>query len=245
MIINIGDRIKSARKERHLTQGELADKLSISQGFLSHIEKGRNNPTTDKMVQHYPFEEVKIPGKKTAPMRPISAKQEEALWAALPPSSLPYYKFIAFTGCRMTEALNLTWDDIDWPEKIAWVSSGKNRHGEIERQPVFLGKKALSILKDLQTRKLSDQWVFINPLTAEPYKNPKSTLRRTIQKLGLPMRSVHDLRHLFGSRLVEKGVDNVTASILMRHKDIRMMRRYTHLSNGHLNKTLDKVQKDD
>jgi site-specific recombinase XerD len=228
----------NARRKKKAAAGTIEKEV----GLIKRVWKYAR---TNKMVHHFPFEEIKIPGKKTAAMRPISVKQEEALWEALPASSLPYYKFVAYTGCRMSEALNLTWDDIDWQEKVAWVSSGKNRHGEVELQPVFLGKKALAILKDLHHRKLSDTWVFINPVTGEPYKNPKNTLRRAIKKLGLPMRSVHDLRHLFGSRLVESGIDNVTASILMRHKDIRMMRRYTHLSSGHLRKTLDKAQKKD
>ena len=35
-----GSFVKSARKNRHLTQGEVAEKLNISQSYYSCIEKG-------------------------------------------------------------------------------------------------------------------------------------------------------------------------------------------------------------
>lgn len=41
--MNIGDTIKKIRKERKITQSELARKMSISQSYLSDIENGRKN----------------------------------------------------------------------------------------------------------------------------------------------------------------------------------------------------------
>ncbi len=61
----------------------------------------RNN-----LVEHDPFIDVSIPSPPQQPMRPVSLEDEERLWKELPASSLPYYQFIAYTGCRMTEALN-------------------------------------------------------------------------------------------------------------------------------------------
>lgn len=41
--MNIGDNIKKIRKERNITQSELATKMEISQSYLSDIENGRKN----------------------------------------------------------------------------------------------------------------------------------------------------------------------------------------------------------
>ncbi|PTJ89985.1 helix-turn-helix domain-containing protein [Staphylococcus simulans] len=41
--MNIGDNIKKIRKERNITQSELATKMGISQSYLSDIENGRKN----------------------------------------------------------------------------------------------------------------------------------------------------------------------------------------------------------
>jgi transcriptional regulator with XRE-family HTH domain len=41
----IGERIKQLRKERHLSQREFAERIGISQNYLSQIEKGKFAPT--------------------------------------------------------------------------------------------------------------------------------------------------------------------------------------------------------
>ena len=43
----IGNRIRSARLEKRLTQEELADRLNVKQSQISHIEKGRSSITLD------------------------------------------------------------------------------------------------------------------------------------------------------------------------------------------------------
>lgn len=45
LIKKIGDNIVKLRKERNLTQVELAAKLNIEDSALRRIEKGRTNPT--------------------------------------------------------------------------------------------------------------------------------------------------------------------------------------------------------
>jgi integrase len=51
----------------------------------------------------------------------------------------------------------------------------------------------------------------------------------------------HDLRHTFASYLVMKGVDIRTVQFLMGHKDIKMTMRYSHLSKGHIQEAVDKL----
>lgn len=43
----LGDRIKQLRKERNITQEELADSASINRSYLSVIENGHSSPTMD------------------------------------------------------------------------------------------------------------------------------------------------------------------------------------------------------
>lgn len=46
----IGERIKDLRKSVDLNQKEFAKKISISQGSLSDIEKGRNKPSIETLL---------------------------------------------------------------------------------------------------------------------------------------------------------------------------------------------------
>ena len=42
-----GERIEAARKKKGLTQEELAERVSVSQSMINHIEKGRKKPSLD------------------------------------------------------------------------------------------------------------------------------------------------------------------------------------------------------
>lgn len=46
----IGNRIKLRRKELHLKQGELAEKLNISNNHMSSIENGREHPSLEVLL---------------------------------------------------------------------------------------------------------------------------------------------------------------------------------------------------
>jgi site-specific recombinase XerD len=45
--------------------------------------------------------------------------------------------------------------------------------------------------------------------------------------------TLYDLRYPFASRLVMSGVDPLMVQALMRHRDISMTLRHTHLSNDY------------
>jgi len=47
----IGTRIKSLRQGKGLTQETLAEKIGISSKYLSSIERGKENPTLDTLIQ--------------------------------------------------------------------------------------------------------------------------------------------------------------------------------------------------
>ncbi len=47
---NVGEKIKTARKQAGLSQGALAKRAGIAQSTLSYIEKGEKSPTMDTMA---------------------------------------------------------------------------------------------------------------------------------------------------------------------------------------------------
>ena len=47
---SFGKKIKEARSSRNLTQGELAEKIGISQNFLGDIERGIKLPSLSKLI---------------------------------------------------------------------------------------------------------------------------------------------------------------------------------------------------
>lgn len=47
----IGERLKNARKEKHLTQEQLAEKIDVSIAFLSRIERGSSQINLKRLTQ--------------------------------------------------------------------------------------------------------------------------------------------------------------------------------------------------
>lgn len=49
--MNIGERITALRKERNISQGELAKRLEVSRQAVSKWEQGLSSPDTNKLIQ--------------------------------------------------------------------------------------------------------------------------------------------------------------------------------------------------
>ena len=47
---DLGRRIRQLRREAHMTQEQLAEKLSISASFMGHIERGTRVPSLETLV---------------------------------------------------------------------------------------------------------------------------------------------------------------------------------------------------
>ena len=50
-MVAIGERIKESRKQKSLTQQELAEKLNVTRSAISNWEVGRNYPNLDLIIQ--------------------------------------------------------------------------------------------------------------------------------------------------------------------------------------------------
>ena len=49
--MNLGERITALRKERNISQGELAKRLKVSRQAVSKWEQGLSSPDTNKLIQ--------------------------------------------------------------------------------------------------------------------------------------------------------------------------------------------------
>jgi len=69
-------------------------------------------------------------------------------------------------------------------------------------------------------------------------------MARACQEIGISRITHHDLRHLFATRCIESGVDIVTVSRWLGHKDggALAMKTYGHLRNEHSQAMAQKVK---
>lgn len=120
------------------------------------------------------------------------------------------------TGLRKSEILNLKWKDFRGNEISVNGKGDKNRC-----IPLNLGAKAIIIKQSRKT-----EWVFDVPNRHRP-----DLFRRTVQQIrkrtGIDFH-FHLLRHLFTTKLIEKGVDFITISELLGHSKISTSLIYSH-----------------
>jgi integrase len=84
--------------------------------------------------------------------------------------------------------------------------------------------------------------LFQNINTNTHIKDVKRSFQKARTLAGLANFRFHDLRHTFGSRLAEKGVDAFTIMELMGHSDLRMTERYVHATDPRKREAVAKLE---
>ena len=90
------------------------------------------------------------------------------------------------------------------------------------------------LLEPMCNGKESTQFVFLSPkgLPIDDRMFQRRVFRPVLEKLGLEPRVLYSLRHSFGTRAVEQGMNLYQVAQLMGHTSIETtMRNYIHLIN--------------
>jgi len=139
---------------------------------------------------------------------------------------------LALAGCRIGEAREIQWRDIDFDLGEVVVrgdSITAPKNWEMRRVPLIPDARAL--FQRVQNER-SDQG-----LGAKVFRGGecRKSLDRACKKVGAERLTHHDLRHLFATRCIEFGVDVPTVSRWLGHKDggALAMRTYGHLRCEH------------
>lgn len=134
------------------------------------------------------------------------------------------------TGMRVSELINLKWSDIDFGKEVIFVSDSKN----FSQRSVPMNKFVIDTLKSLV---YGHERVFYY----QSRNSVGSTWRKVRNRLNLPKYRLHDLRHTFITDLITSGVDIMTLMEITGHKDIRMIKRYSHPTNDHKKQAVQKL----
>jgi len=139
---------------------------------------------------------------------------------------------LAFTGCRIGEARQIAWRDVDFDAGEIVVRGDSvtgTKNWELRRVPLIPDARALfQRMRSERIRESLDAKLF---LVGECQKS----LDRAAKKVGVARITHHDLRHLFATRCIESGVDIPTVSRWLGHKDggAFAMKTYGHLRREH------------
>lgn len=146
---------------------------------------------------------------------------------------------IMYTGLRLSEALGLKWDCIDFKNKKMTIKSSvavikkndkyvtidKATKRESSNRTIPLPDRAIQILRDLEknniNHKKTDYICITSNKTLFRKRNIERVLFDMLQHLGIEENyTPHSLRHGYGSILLSNGVDIKVVSELLGHKDV-------------------------
>ena len=151
----------------------------------------------------------------------------EGAKASLNPWLYPLVVLAVETAMRRGELLALRWEEVDFRACTCFLETSKN--GEAREVP--LSAKALHILRHLPCS--FNGVVF--PLSQTALRG---LWRRTLKRAGIVDLRFHDLRHEATSRLFEKGFNVMEVAAITGHKDLKSLKRYTHLKARELAKRM-------
>jgi integrase len=159
-------------------------------------------------------------------------------------------RFLAFSGCRISEARQVTWGDVDFERGEIRVHNAKRSKTtsahDLRYVPIISAMRdLLESLKAKNPCKPNDPVCLVGEcekaLTSACGMKDGERLKRTKRgkevELGVGVERIthHDLRHLFATRCIEAGVDIPTVSRWLGHVDggALAMKFYGHLRRSH------------
>jgi integrase len=162
--------------------------------------------------------------------RHLSFDEEDRLIAALT-GEREYLRTLVtvaiYSGPRRGELLKLRWSNVDFDlNAINFTETKTNKDRSVPMDPIV--REALSELRDSAGHA---EYVFTNPVTGTRYTEIRKSFSAACREGGITDFTFHDLRHTFGTRLADAGVDVVKIKELMGHSSIVTTMRYIHATD--------------
>jgi integrase len=169
----------------------------------------------------------------------LSANELEHFGAALVnaeanhPMAVAAIRLIALTGCRKSEILNLTWNEVRGRRLLLTDAKTGPR-------TVWLGRAGEAILASLERHPALDEvfWCYDQPLSVSRLDHVYRSCR---DAAGLNHVRMHDLRHSFASHAASMSETLPMIARLMGHCNTAMTARYAHLDDADVLEVCERI----
>lgn len=165
------------------------------------------------------------------------------------------YKFLLATGCRINEALALSWSDIDLGNATISITKTLNHLGQINSpkskasyRDIDIDQGTITMLKTYQLRQIQEAWKLGRTETVvfsdfiHDYPNNKTLgnrLKTRFKRAGVPNIGFHGFRHTHASLLLNSGIPYKELQYRLGHSTLSMtMDIYSHLSKENAKKAV-------
>lgn len=165
------------------------------------------------------------------------------------------YKFLLATGCRINEALALSWSDIDLENATISITKTLNHLGQTNSpkskasyRDIDIDQGTIIMLKAYQLRQIQEAWklgrtetvVFSDFIHDYPSnKTLGNRLKTRFKHAGVPNIGFHGFRHTHASLLLNSGIPYKELQYRLGHSTLSMtMDIYSHLSKENAKKAV-------
>jgi integrase len=154
-----------------------------------------------------------------------------ALLVELPAPVRPVVRFLRLTGWRKSEALGLTWDQVDWEAQVLRLDPAQTKGGDARVFPFGLAPELRQVLEE-QWRARNGLFVFHR--RGKPIRDFRRAWARACNKAGLAGRLVRDLRRTAARDFRRCGVSEGEIMKLCGWKTRAMFDRYNVIAEQDL-----------
>ena len=163
-----------------------------------------------------------------------------------------------YTGLRIGELLALTWSDFDLHKGIFTVSKtcmdtwengwyvkiSLPPKTEMSNRGIPIPEQLLPKIKALKKAAKTEYFVCGRGEHGSQVRSYQKTFDRLLQKIKIPHRGFHSLRHTFATRALECGMDIKTLSEILGHKNPTVtLNRYAHSMFEHKANMMNRLGK--
>lgn len=195
-------------------------------------------------IETSPVSKISKPREPEGRVRFLSDEERIKLIEACKASESPVLHLVVVlaisTGMRQSEIMNLTWSQIDFIRQQIILEKTKNK----TCRTIPLASLALDLLrKHAEKGGLKTNLVFPGKISMKPIAIRRPWVA-VIKQTGIKDFRFHDLRHSAASYMAMTGSSLVEIGVLLGHKRLEVTKRYSHLSQRHITKVVERMNEE-
>jgi len=231
LIVQYRDELASGETYRH-TQRSSATVVrymaALSHAFTIAVNEWQ-------WLDDSPVRKVKKPTESRGRVRYLDDDERAKLLIACKESSNAWlYTCVILalsTGMRHGELMGLKWPDVNIKDGFLILHETKNG----ERRRVPLAGHGLELLHEhAKVRRLDTNLLFPGTIHKDKPIDLRKPFETALKAAEINDFHWHDLRHCTASYLAMNGASLAEIAEILGHKTLQMVRRYAHLSDGHV-----------
>jgi integrase len=181
-----------------------------------------------------PVTDVRRSKEPRLPLTLVDEARLEEFLSRLDEPMRTFFLLLLDSGLRLSEAMDLEWDDIDFAAGTIHARVTKAKRPRLVAMTARL-REALRLHDERKTL----------PMTGPAYVFPgsrgdefelawgwRNAFKRAVKKIGFPRLRIHDLRHMFAVNLVRRGIDLPTVQMVLGHSSLLSTLRYAEYADG-------------